>query len=153
MNWPETDDANAAFQKGLTVNGFNIGAAISAVLCGHFIVDRFGRKPALILGSLLFAMGGLVQSSAVSPFMLVLGRLIAGVGVGVTSCAGPAYISEVAPAGIRGAMVGIYQSNICLAIVGASVLNFIDHDIPTGWRWSLAVQVFLGFITAVGLFF
>jgi len=153
MGWPETDDANAAFEKGLTVNGFNIGAAISAILCGHLIVDRYGRKPALILGSMLFALGGFVQAGAITPLMLIIGRLIAGIGVGITSCAGPAYISEVAPASIRGAMVGIYQSNICLAIVAASVLNFLDHDVPTGWRWSLGVQVVLGCVTAAGLFF
>merc|ERR1719491_2668565 len=139
MGWPEVDDGVVAVQKGLTVNGFNIGAAISAVLCGHLAVDRYGRKPALIAGSVLFAVGGLVQSTAVSPLLLILGRLIAGVGVGITSSAGPAYIAEVAPAKIRGAMVGVYQSNVCLAVVAAAVLNFHDHDVPTGWRWSLAV--------------
>jgi hypothetical protein len=49
--------------------------------------------------------------------------------------------------------VGIYQSNVCLAIFAASLLNFLDHDAYTGWRWSLSVQVFLGLVTAVGLFF
>uniref|UniRef100_A0A7S2NNI1 Hexose transporter 1 n=1 Tax=Zooxanthella nutricula TaxID=1333877 RepID=A0A7S2NNI1_9DINO len=50
-------------------------------------------------------------------------------------------------------MVGIYQSNICLAIVGASVLNYLDHDLGSGWRWSLGVQVILGLATAGGLLF
>jgi len=153
MGWPPLDDEKVAFQKGLTVNGFNIGAAISAVLCGHLIVDRYGRKPALILGSVLFAVGGLVQTCALNSWMLIVGRLVAGVGVGITSCAGPAYIAEVAPSKIRGAMVGIYQSNICLAIVGASILNAADHDMRNGWRYSLSVQIVLGAATALGLFF
>lgn len=153
MGWPAKDDADAAFQQGLTVNSFNFGAAISAVLCGHLVVDRYGRRPALIAGSLLFAIGGSVQAAAGGPATLILGRLVAGVGVGITSSAGPAYISEVAPASIRGAMVGVYQSNICLAIVGASLLNYFDHDLAVGWRISLAVQIFLGMVTAVGLLF
>lgn len=153
MGWPEEDDADVAFQKGLTVNGFNIGAAISAVLCGHLVVDKYGRKPALIAGSALFAIGGAVQSFAVNAEMLILGRFIAGVGVGISSSAGPAYIAEVAPARIRGAMVGVYQSNICLAILGASIINFYDHDIVTGWRWSLGVQIFIGALSAIGFFF
>jgi sugar porter (SP) family MFS transporter len=153
MGWPAEDDVMVAWQQGLMVNGFNIGAAVSAVLCGHLIVDRHGRRPALIAGSLIFALGGLVQTVALSGLMLITGRAIAGVGVGITSCAGPAYIAEVAPSQIRGAMVGIYQSNICLAIVVASLLNYFDHDVPTGWRWSLSVQVMLGLITAVGLSF
>eukprot|EP00418_Pyrodinium_bahamense_P008515 CAMPEP_0179116434 /NCGR_PEP_ID=MMETSP0796-20121207/54615_1 /TAXON_ID=73915 /ORGANISM="Pyrodinium bahamense, Strain pbaha01" /LENGTH=538 /DNA_ID=CAMNT_0020814719 /DNA_START=68 /DNA_END=1682 /DNA_ORIENTATION=+ len=153
MGWPEQDDTNAAFQKGLTVNGFNVGAAISAVLCGHLLVDRYGRRPALIVGSVLFALGGLVQTASTSAGLLIAGRLVAGVGVGVTSCAGPAYISEVAPAKVRGALVGVYQSNVCLAIVFAAVLNHFDQEAENGWRWSLGVQVFLGGITAFGLIF
>eukprot|EP00928_Gymnodinium_smaydae_P068865 TRINITY_DN5215_c0_g4_i1.p1 TRINITY_DN5215_c0_g4~~TRINITY_DN5215_c0_g4_i1.p1 ORF type:complete len:574 (+),score=85.04 TRINITY_DN5215_c0_g4_i1:47-1723(+) len=152
MAWPEVDDGWVAFQKGAVVNGFNIGAAISAVVCGHLLVDRYGRRPALIAGSGFFALGGLIQTAAVSGAMLILGRLVAGVGVGITSCAGPAYIAEVAPSSIRGAMVGVYQSNVCLAIVGASFLNYYDHDLPSGWRWSLSVQVFLGANIAFGLF-
>jgi len=153
MGWPAIDNETVALEKGLTVNGFNIGAAIAAVLAGHFVVDRYGRRPALIMGSGLFAMGGLVQTAAISSLVLITGRVVAGVGVGITSSAGPAYISEVAPASIRGAMVGVYQSNICLAIVVASLLNYFDHDVPTGWRWSLSVQVVLGVVTAAGLFF
>jgi sugar porter (SP) family MFS transporter len=151
MGWPEVDNADVAFQKGLTVNGFNVGAALSAVLCGHLLVDRFGRKPALVWGSVLFAVGGIIQTAAVAPWMLISGRMVAGVGVGITSSAGPAYISEVAPESIRGAMVGVYQSNICLAIIAASVLNYEDRDAHAGWRWSLSVQIFLGLVTAVGL--
>jgi len=153
MGWPEEDDARTALHEGLTVNGFNAGAAVSAVLAGHLIVDKYGRKPALILGSLLFGLGGVVQCLAVGAWMLILGRLIAGVGVGITSAAGPAYIAEVAPEKIRGAMVGIYQSNICVAILGAAVLNYADHDVSFGWQVSLGVQVVLGFSVAFGLIF
>merc|ERR1712190_297227 len=74
-------------------------------------------------------------------------------GVGITSSAGPAYISEVAPAKFRGAMVGIYQSNIILAIIGASLLNYFDGSSINGWRWSLSVQIFLGTATAIGMLF
>merc|ERR1712190_62070 len=72
-------------------------------------------------------------------------------GVGITSSAGPAYISEVAPAQFRGAMVGIYQSNIVLAIIAASLLNYFDGSSINGWRWSLSVQIFLGTATAIGM--
>jgi len=153
MLWPAVDDAKVAFEKGLTVNGFNVGAAISAVLCGHYLVDRYGRRPALIVGSVLFAAGGVVQTVAGAAVTLIIGRFIAGMGVGITSCAGPAYIAEVAPPSIRGAMVGVYQSNICLAIVAASLLNYGVHSTRGGWRISLAVQVVMGVLTAAGLLF
>jgi len=152
MGWPVVDDEDVALQEGLAVNVFNAGAALSAVLCGH-LIDRFGRKPALVVGSWLFAVGGILQTAAIAPWMLILGRLVAGAGVGITSSAGPAYISEIAPASIRGAMAGVCQSNAGLALIGAAVINFEGHDSHVGWRWSLSVQIFLGLVTAVGLLF
>jgi len=153
MGWPGADDYVVALDKAWTVNGFNAGAAIAAVLSGHLLVDRYGRKPALILGSALFAVGGATQASATTPLQLIIGRLIAGVGVGITSASGPAYIAEVAPAKIRGAMVGVYQNNVCLAIVLAAVVNYADAHYEWGWRISLGLQIVMGVITAVGLLF
>ena len=126
------------------MNGFNVGAAVAAVLAGHLLVDRHGRHPALLMGSLLFALGGGVQGSAQNRAMLIVGRVVAGIGVGITSSAGPAFISEVAPEKIRGMLVGIYQNNVCLAIVAAAVLNYAVHDTVLGWRLSLGLQVATG---------
>lgn len=124
MGWPEEENSMVAFwaarftseahipcelpslyslsmlvpsQEGLTVNGFNLSAAVAAVLAGHLLVDRHGRRPALLMGTLLFAAGGAVQASALNTWMLILGRVVAGVGVGITSSAGPPFIAEVAP--------------------------------------------------------
>lgn len=60
-------------------------------------------------GSLLFALGGAVQALSPSAAWLILGRVVAGVGCGLTSSSGTSYIAEVSPASNRGAMVGIYQ--------------------------------------------
>ena len=153
MGWPEEDNATVALWEGFTVNGFNLGAAISAVLAGHLLVDRHGRWPALLVGSLLFAAGGALQAAAMNTAMLILGRVVAGVGVGITSSAGPAFIAEVAPEKIRGMLVGIYQNNVCLAIVAAALLNYFVHDLEVGWRLSLGLQVAMGCLVCGGLYF
>lgn len=153
IGWPEEDNAEVAFWEGFTVNGFNLGAAVAAVLAGHLLVDRHGRRPALKLGTMLFACGGGLQASAMNQLMLIFGRLIAGVGVGITSAAGPAFISEVSPSQIRGMLVGVYQNNVCLAIVFAALLNYFVHDLAFGWRISLGLQVALGCLVFVGLIF
>lgn len=153
MGWPEEDNAEVAFWEGFTVNGFNAGAAISAALAGHWLVDRHGRRPALKVGTMLFAVGGALQASSVNQLMLILGRVVAGVGVGITSAAGPAFISEVAPFKIRGMLVGIYQNNVCFAIVFAALLNYFVHDLTIGWRISLGLQVALGCLVFLGLLF
>merc|ERR550537_408121 len=71
----------------------------------------------------------------------------------MTCVAGPSYISEIAPAKIRGAMVGIYQSNVCLAIVFSPLINAAVFDVANGWRWSLGIQVIMGAVGAIGMIF
>ena len=156
LGWPPSAEesaqtASVAFQQGLTVNGFNVGAALSALLFGTWLVDVKGRLPALRLGSALFAAGGAIQAASPSAGILISGRLVAGVGVGLTSSAGTAYIAEMAPAHSRGAMVGIYQNNICIAILIAAVLNWLVKDLHSGWRLSLGLQVVMGLVACGGL--
>ena len=149
MGWPASSDPQAqttrvALQQGLTVNGFNGGAALSALLSGQLIVDRRGRRPALLFGVAFFTVGGGIQAASQGVGGLILGRILAGSGVGLTSSAGTAYIAEVAPANTRGAMVGMYQNNICIAIVLAAVVNWIVREWADGWRVSLGLQVPMG---------
>lgn len=156
MGWPASSDphaqtAHVALQQGLTVNGFNGGAALSALLSGQMLVDRRGRRPALLLGTALFTIGGGIQAASNGVAGLILGRVLAGTGVGLTSSAGTAYIAEAAPARTRGAMVGMYQNNICIAIVLAAVVNWSVSEWPNGWRVSLGLQVLMGVAVLVGL--
>lgn len=158
MGWPPSSKPDAqtpivALQQGLTVNGFNGGAALSSLLFGEYLVDVKGRRPALLLGSALFTAGGGVQAASGSAGMLIVGRVISGVGVGLTSSAGTAYIAEVAPARTRGAMVGMYQNNICIAIVLAAVVNWFVRELEFGWRVSLGLQVAMGLLVMIGLFY
>ena len=156
MGWPPSSAANAqsakvAWQEGLTVNGFNGGAALSALLFGSFLVDRHGRLPALRLGSLLFGMGGAIQAASPNAGTLIAGRFVAGVGVGLTSSAGTSYIAEVAPPSSRGAMIGIYQNNICIAILFASANNYAIQAWEHGWQLALGLQLATGLLVLVGL--
>jgi MFS family permease len=150
---PNSQTATVAFHEGMTVNGFNAAAAISALLFGSFLVDKKGRRPALIIGSALFALGGTIQAASPDAPTLIVGRVIAGTGVGMTSSAGTAYLAEVSPAASRGAMIGIYQNNICIAIVLAALINYADKDWIHGWRLSLGMQLLMGLAVTVGLFF
>lgn len=158
MGWPPSSEPDAqapivALQQGLTVNGFNGGAAVSSLLFGHYLVDLKGRRPALLLGSILFTAGGCIQAASATAGILIAGRIVAGVGVGLTSSAGTAYIAEVAPAPSRGAMVGMYQNNICIAIVLAAVVNWFMRALEFGWRVSLGLQVAMGLLVLIGLCF
>lgn len=82
-------------------------ATFGALLAGP-ISDKFGRKWVIILSDVLFAAGSFVLYFASSISMLIMGRLIIGLGLGVTSLVGPVYVSETAPVELRGTLVSVY---------------------------------------------
>lgn len=73
-----------------------LAGAAGGALCGGPLADRIGRKMALAGNSLFLITGALLSASATSLNYMLLGRLIAGIGIGVSSGVVPLYISEVA---------------------------------------------------------
>ncbi len=84
--------------------------------------------------------------------MLLAGRFVVGIGIGFSSVVAPLYISEVAPASVRGALVSIYQFAITLGILAAYV---VDYAFAAGgaWRWMLGCGVVPAVVLIVGMFF
>jgi SP family myo-inositol transporter-like MFS transporter 13 len=80
------------------------GAIIGAAFGGR-INDRFGRKPAILAADALFAIGAVFMAAAPNVSLLIAGRILVGLGVGVASMTAPLYIAEASPAKIRGALV------------------------------------------------
>ena len=79
--------------------------------------DFFGRRLGLMVSTLVFTFGVILQTAAVSIPLFVAGRFFAGYGVGMISALIPLYQSETAPKWIRGAVVGCYQLAISESIV------------------------------------
>ncbi|GAA2183428.1 sugar porter family MFS transporter [Brooklawnia cerclae] len=132
--------------QGLVVSGLLFGAMIGAFASGK-VSDRLGRKPVLGIGGLVFIVGTVVASLAVSTPMLVGARVVLGLGLGLVSVTVPMYLSELAPAHIRGALSSLMQLLITTGICVAYVIDLVLS--PTGaWRWMIA----LGGVPAVLLF-
>jgi SP family sugar:H+ symporter-like MFS transporter len=137
---------------GFAVASALLGAAAGALTAGRF-ADRFGRLFTMKVAAVLFFGSALVAGLAPNLVVLIIGRIIGGVGVGVASVIAPAYIAEVAPARIRGRLGSLQQ----LAIVtGIFVSLLVDYLFATGaggsrgefwfgleaWRWMfLAMAV------------
>jgi sugar porter (SP) family MFS transporter len=141
-----TDDA--ADVNGNIVFTFLIGCIGGAALSA-FIVDSLGRTRSILVGSLFFTVGGLVQASCASRAPFYLSRVASGIGIGVLSNVAPLYISEVSPTALRGRMVAIQQLMIVLGIFIASCVNaamytFVEGDLQ--WRSALAAQCVPGVI-------
>eukprot|EP01135_Chromosphaera_perkinsii_P003461 Nk52_evm30s243 gene=Nk52_evmTU30s243 len=129
-------------------SSFYLAAAFTALFAGTS-ADLFGRKPSFIGFVVAFIIGSTLQTFAVNTWMLLLGRIVAGLGVGGLSTITPMYSSEVAPAKIRGTLVGLFQLSITIGIVGSGAAAYGLDGIKDGWRYALGIQS----IIAVLLFF
>ena len=100
-----------------------IGCLVGALSAGA-LSDRFGRKPLLLASALLFAVTSVGNGLATSFPVFVGWRILGGVGIGLASSLSPMYISEVAPAAMRGKLVSINQLTIVVGILLAQLINW-----------------------------
>lgn len=97
-----------------------VGAMIGASVGGWFN-DRYGRKKATLFADVIFSLGSIVMAAAPDPYILIFGRLLVGLGVGMASVTAPVYIAEASPSEIRG---GLVSTNV-LMITGGQFLSYL----------------------------
>ena len=145
--------ANAALKKQFHLDDGGLGATVAIATVGTIIgaliggrsADRFGRRKLLFFIGILYVLGALGTALAPSHLVLMIFRFIGGIGVGLSSVCAPIYTAEIAPARVRGRLVGLVQFNIVLGILVAYLSNYIVaqivHDPQIAWRWMLGVMV------------
>ena len=126
-----------------------MGAAFGALFSGS-ISDKIGRKKVIIIADILFTIGAAVMALAPTVQVLMIGRLIIGVGVGAASQIVPLYLSEVAPIQIRGKLVAFNVTMIVFAQFLASILAFL---IRPNWRLMLGLAGVPSFLQLIGILF
>src|SRR5271169_1643861 len=97
----KNDFTLSVFALEVIVSGVLAGAAVGA-LAGGRLADLFGRRTLLIATAIIFAAGAVLCAAAPTPGILIAGRIIVGLGIGLSSGAVPVYISEVSPPETRG---------------------------------------------------
>ncbi len=112
------------FLLGVTVFSALFGTVLGAMLAG-FPGERFGRRDSLRVMAILYLISGLGCAFAWNWSALVAFRFIGGLGVGGSSVLGPMYIAEIAPARLRGRLVGFFQFNVVFGILVAYFSNYI----------------------------
>lgn len=139
-------------QNELVVSIALVGSFIGALTAGVF-ADKFGRRFAIGVSSILFIIGSGLLGIANGLTVLVIGRLIVGYGVGVASNTVPVFIAEIAPSRLRGSLV---TTNI-LCVTGGQFISYVIDGLfsktPEGWRWMLAIGAFPAFLQWVGILF
>jgi SP family xylose:H+ symportor-like MFS transporter len=134
--WQTSDLFHGLFIMSAALWGTVIGA-----LTGNWPCERYGRKAVLIGIGVLYLLSALGSALAPDPYSFSFWRFIGGLGVGASSIAAPAYISEIAPASVRGRLVALYQFQIVFGILIAFVSNFVLSSLlGLDWRWMLGIE-------------
>lgn len=124
-----------------------IGCAIGVSIAG-VLSDMFGRKKILVLSAIIFASSSVGAALAGSYLTLVVWRMLAGIGIGLTSLITPLYIAEMAPPEVRGKLVSVNQLAITIGIfivyfINAAIASGSSQawNVNSGWRWMMGVGV------------
>jgi SP family sugar:H+ symporter-like MFS transporter len=141
-------------QRSLVVSILSAGTFFGALFGAPF-ADILGRKWGLIASCFVFSVGVAMQTAATKLPLFVVGRVGAGLGVGLVSTLVPMYQSECSPKSIRGAVVGLYQWGITIGILLANIFNNATKNRPnhSSYRIPVAIQLIWAAILAFGMIF
>ena len=158
----------AAFGASDAVTGFNVasmllGSAVGAFFAGN-LADRIGRRGTMILTAIAFMVSAWGSGAAGSSFTFVLARLTGGLAVGAASILAPAYISEIAPASIRGSLSTLQQLMIVIGLFMAFVNNYFIAQAAgsasevfwlgfEAWQWMYWMELIPASVFLVSLVF
>lgn len=152
-------DGTKAFEtiiSSLVVSLMSIGTLIGA-LSGAYTADWWGRRRSLSFGVVIFIIGNIIQITSMNSWVhLMMGRFVAGLGVGNLSVGVPMFQSECCPREIRGAVVASYQLMITIGILVANAINygvrsFQEND--ASWRIVIGLGIAFSLPLGVGILF
>ena len=130
-----------AWFHGTFIMSMALWGTVLGSLFGGKPLDAWGRKPTLFWIGVLYTVSAIGSGLAWDPYSFSFFRFIGGVGVGASSVAAPAYISEISSAASRGRLVALYQFNIVFGILIAFLSNYFLAGVGGGWDWRLMLGV------------
>ncbi|MFC1570882.1 sugar porter family MFS transporter [Candidatus Omnitrophota bacterium] len=142
----------AARGQEFIVSAVLVGAVIGAGLSGK-IADRLGRRTTIIITAVIFILGSVGASMAPTANYLIAARILIGIAIGVASFCVPLYISEIAPAGQRGALVSLNQLAITVGILSSYFVDDLFAGAPNGWRLMFLAGALPALLLGIGMTF
>ncbi|KAG1152049.1 hypothetical protein G6F37_003571 [Rhizopus arrhizus] len=138
---------------GAIVALYEIGCMFGALSTGR-VGDWLGRRKTIRLGCLILCIGAILQTAAVDAPMMIVARIITGVGNGMNTATIPVYQAELSPPQSRGAHVAFEAS---LLTVGVAVAYWLEYGLyfvkgDFAWRFPLAFQMVFAIILGVASF-
>ncbi|CAK7209197.1 glucose transporter [Sporothrix eucalyptigena] len=139
-------------QQAIIIAILSVGTVIGSILAAP-AGDIFGRRKSLIASMGVFVFGAIFQVCSTNIPTLLVGRVFAGIGVGIVSVLVPLYQSEMAPKWIRGTLVCAYQLFITIGLLAASIVNILTYKIvgAAAYRIPMGLQLTWAVVLSLGL--
>ncbi|KAM1183391.1 hypothetical protein ACFX19_001767 [Malus domestica] len=124
-----------SFTSSLYISG------LVASLFASLVTRAYGRKPSILAGGAAFLASSALNGAAMNIYMLILGHLLLGVGIGFGNQAVPLYLSEMAPPKYRGAINNGFQFSFGIGVLSANLINYGSEKIKGGWVWRISLAM------------
>ncbi|KAK4776237.1 hypothetical protein SAY87_024198 [Trapa incisa] len=138
--------------QGWIVSTLLAGATVGS-FTGGALADKFGRTKTFQLDAIPLVVGAFLCATAQNVQTMIIGRLLSGIGIGISSAIVPLYISEISPTETRGALGSVNQLFICIGILAALIAGLPLSGNPLWWRTMFGVAVVPSVFLAVGMMF
>lgn len=135
--------------------GFAVGSALLGCAAGAFgaggVAERLGRRPAMCIAAIVFLVSAIATGGATNVYVFIAARVLGGLAIGAASILAPMYISEIAPAKLRGRLSSLQQLAIVLGLFFAFLSNYLISAAADGasksfwfgaaaWRWMFWME-------------
>ena len=146
----------SAYWGGLLVASLSIGGLIGAYLSAY-LSDAYGRRATVMIAALLFIIGAGLSGIAQDLYVLTFARSLIGMGIGLSSMAGPQYVSEIAPPEIRGRLLGAFQFMISFGVLIGYLTNLLTLDLGYSaetlnrWQFMFLLSAIPGALLLYGI--
>jgi len=147
------EDKRSADGWEAAITSATVGAAFIFSFVGGFVTDRFGRKPAIISSSLVFTAGAIIMGVSESKEVLLIGRIVLGMGIGMASMCVPVYMAETSPEDIRGFLGASFQVMITFGQVVSALVDALFAKADNGWKYDFGLAGVPAVILLVGFIF
>ncbi|CAL9771566.1 unnamed protein product [Musa acuminata subsp. burmannicoides] len=141
--------------KDTVLQGWVVSTTLAGATVGSFtggtLADKLGRIRTFQLDAIPLVIGAFLSATAQDVPTMIIGRLLAGFGIGISSAIVPLYISEISPTEIRGALGSVNQLFICIGILVALVAGLPLAGNPKWWRTMFTVAIFPAVLMALGM--
>uniref|UniRef100_A0A0D6R2G5 Major facilitator superfamily (MFS) profile domain-containing protein n=1 Tax=Araucaria cunninghamii TaxID=56994 RepID=A0A0D6R2G5_ARACU len=145
------------FAENTVLQGWVVSSTLAGATVGSFtggaLADKLGRKKTFQLDALPLIVGAFLSATAQNVQAMIIGRLLAGIGIGISSSLVPLYVSEISPTEIRGALGTVNQLFICIGILLALVAGLPLAGNPIWWRSMFTIATVPAVVMALGMIF